>query len=398
MTATATLDQAWFAHQNLIENQRQLLLSQPWADDPELQVAAHEILVQIQAHAWNHIIGGRTDSPILYSHATYFPGVYNWGNPCVDFNYHYSFLDGRRRYRLYGNRGTSHALDLQVQGSYFGGPGARRTWASLEFDELESGPDGNFDAIVAAEPHSGNWIALDPDSAHNFMLVREIFADWGKEQPARLHIENLDSAQPGTASSESELIERLQRAGQFISAGLEEFVVKRQRTLLSTVGVNQFSGTVIEKNTSAVHPRAHYPAALFELEPDSAMLIECALPNARYWNVQLLDFWRGSLNYADRQSSLNLRQARVDADGVFRAVLCVDDPGVPNWLDPAQRRRGLIQFRFFFGDSEPLPTMRSIPLPDLRDHLPAETPIVTPEQRSAHLADRRRRALSRFGY
>lgn len=396
--ATTTIDQAWRAYQDLIEDQRQILLSQPWADDPELRVAAHEIIAQIQAHAWNHVIGGRTDSPILYSHATYFPGVYNWGNPCVDFNYHYSFLDGARRYRLYGNRGTSHALDMQVQGSYYGGPGARKTWASMEFDDLKADPDGNFEAVIAAEPQPGNWIALDPDSAHNFMLFREIFADWGCEKPARLHLENLDPATPATASTEAQLVERLDRAGQFIAGGLAEFVVKRQQTLLATVGMNKFSGTVIEKNTSAVHPKAYYPAALFELEADSAILIECPLPNARYWNVQVLDFWRGAVNYADRQSSLNLAQAHVDADGVFRAVLSAVDPGVPNWLDTAGRTTGLLQFRFFFGDVEPVPTMRSLPLAAVREHLPADTPSVTPEHRTAQLADRRRGALSRFGY
>ena len=154
----------------------------------------------------------------------------------------------------------------------------------------------------------------------------------------------------------------------------------------------------LEKTTTAVHPHASYPAALFEIDPGTALVVECELPQARYWNVQLLDHWRGCVDYAERQSSLNMTQARLDADGVFRAVVSLTDPGVPNWLDPAGRHRGLIQFRFFFTDAEPLPDLRVVPLARLRDHLPGETPHVAPEVRRVALADRRRRALSRFGY
>ena len=51
---------------------------------------------------------------------------------------------------------------------------------------------------------------------------------------------------------------------------------------------------------------------------------------AKYWSIDLCNFWLESLDYANHQSSLNGHQAVVDPDGVFRADVTHDDPGVPN--------------------------------------------------------------------
>jgi hypothetical protein len=81
----------------------------------------------------------------------------------------------------------------------------------------------------------------------------------------------------------------------------------------------------------------------------------------------------------------------LDTDGVFRAVIAHTDPGVPNWLDTAGHPVGLIAARYFRAETTPVPTMRTVPLAALRDHLPADTLKVTPAQRQESL---RARALS----
>ena len=40
-----------------------------------------------------------------------------------------------------------------------------------------------------------------------------------------------------------------------------------------------------------------------------------------------------TVDWVNRQSSLNDAQAHIDSDGRFRAVISQQDPGVPNWLD-----------------------------------------------------------------
>jgi len=79
------------------------------------------------------------------------------------------------------------------------------------------------------------------------------------------------------------------------------------------------------------------------------------------------------------------RQAVLDADGKFRAVLDLTDPGVPNWLDPVGNTRGKLQTRWYLGDSYPLPSIKKVKLSELREHLPADTPTVSPAERAREL-------------
>jgi hypothetical protein len=94
-------------------------------------------------------------------------------------------------------------------------------------------------------------------------------------------------------------------------------------------------------------------------------------------------------------SSLNGATAKVSSDGKFRAVIALEDPGVPNWMDPAGFKQGTIYGRWFDCDSAPLPALKRVKLSELRDHLPKDTPIVTPEERAAELRARVRAAQRR---
>jgi hypothetical protein len=101
------------------------------------------------------------------------------------------------------------------------------------------------------------------------------------------------------------------------------------------------------------------------------------------------------VDWVNRQSSLNDAQAHIDADGCFRAVISHRDPGVPNWLDKADYPWGVIQMRFYRASSYPVPTMKKVPVREVREHLPAATPVVTLEQRREQLRARREGAQLR---
>jgi hypothetical protein len=87
--------------------------------------------------------------------------------------------------------------------------------------------------------------------------------------------------------------------------------------------------------------------------------------------------------------------AKVDTDGKLRAVVSLEDPGVPNWLDPAGYTEGTIYGRWYECDTEPLPAIHRVPLTQLRDHLPANTPSVRPQERAAEIRERVRAAQRR---
>ncbi len=120
------------------------------------------------------------------------------------------------------------------------------------------------------------------------------------------------------------------------------------------------------------------------------MILETELPKKnRYWNVQINDELWNAVEFIHRQSSLNGHQARLDADGRFRAVISLQDPGVPNWLDTGGYLQGMLIGRWYAADSTPMPTLKRVPFAELRKHLPKDTPSITAAQRAEALRARR---------
>jgi hypothetical protein len=136
----------------------------------------------------------------------------------------------------------------------------------------------------------------------------------------------------------------------------------------------------------------------YEVEPGEALIIEMPPIKGRYWGYQLGTVWGQTTDYAFHHSSINMKQAMIDGDGRFRAVLSLKDPGVPNWLDPAGIPVGSTLLRAYKTESFKLPTVTRVRLSELRKHLPSNTPVVTPEQRKEQLTGRRRSVMKRFGW
>ena len=132
------------------------------------------------------------------------------------------------------------------------------------------------------------------------------------------------------------------------------------------------------------------------LEPDEALLIEVEPPRGLYWSYSLGNPWWETIDYGSHQSSLNGHQAAVDDDGVLRAVIAHDDPGVANWLDTAGHSAGPIILRCVRTETAPVPTTRIIPFADIAQSVPANTRRVTPDERRAVLAARRLAVSKRF--
>jgi hypothetical protein len=140
----------------------------------------------------------------------------------------------------------------------------------------------------------------------------------------------------------------------------------------------------------------------FDLGSDEALVVRAWPASGNYQGIQLADLWFSSLEYANRQTSLTADQAQRAADGSYYFVIAARDPGVANWLDTVGRRRGVILLRYdgmterrF--DPAKAPTSTKVPLAELRRHLPPDIALVTPAQRSATLAARRRHVQERLG-
>jgi hypothetical protein len=139
-----------------------------------------------------------------------------------------------------------------------------------------------------------------------------------------------------------------------------------------------------------------YGMGNFACGPDEAVIVEFRRPDCRHWSVSLANFWWESLDFATRQTSLNGAQARIESDGVFRAVIAHEDPGVANWLDTAGHTRGTVAARFLLADEAPVPTFRRVSLAGLANELPPDTSRIDATERQRILERRYHAVLRRY--
>lgn len=328
----------------------------------------------------------------------------SWGLDNPDCNYSWARVRGDARYRIQGRRGSACHLEFQVNTGHFadgqmpafgGGDKAWRTVSFLSGDALESAPDGSFEIALSREEQPGNWLRLDDEAS--FVLVRQYFDDWEREEPGVFSILREDALHPPAPLTPELLRARFERLFEWLDTGARCWD-KVSRLLLS-LPENRLLMFDVANDTD--RPGLHgqtYGMGPFACAPDRALIVEFPVPRCRMWSVALANFWWESLEFGARQSSLNGHQARLDADGVFRGVIAHADPGVPNWIDADGCERGTLAVRFLFADATPKPALRSVPLARLREELPPDTPGVTPEERSAVLARRSRALQRRYAY
>ena len=312
--------------------------------------------------------------------------------PNPDAVYYYTPVSGAGVYRITGERGDAPVAGLAVGNKMIGMrevPG--RGFGNFDIDELEIGADGRFEVIFSADrpaAHAGNWLPLHPEA--DFILVRQFSYDWGAEVDMRLAIERLDVAPLKPAMTPEETDAKLSALFGGYVRNLTNVCLTAIEAPRAAGCVNKFRlNTFQDLGNTRDWPQAYYEG-VFELGPGEALILETELPAERkYWNVQVIDPLWNQVELVYRQTSLNGGTARIDSDGRFRAVLAHEDPGVHNWLDTGGNEVGELIGRWYRCSDHPIPTLTKVRLADLRDHLPGDTPAITPAEREAALHQRR---------
>lgn len=393
-----TTEQAWAAHQASIAETRALMLARPEAQDPIVRAQALYAAQAMQTVAFQMFMAPRPDYPLFYKQSVWSPFETTFGGPAADFKYQWTFLDGQRTYRVTGKRGTTLFVDFHLFKGYWTDDDMFSI-GNYDLDAFEIGPDGSFEFIMSPAPHPGNWVRLDPAVRNRVIQLREAFYDWETEQGAHFHVETLDRPASTMLLTESDINLRLQRTARYAREGVVRALSFADRAKAGAGGVNKFylMPSKARANDGA-SPRAGYCGMVFDLKPDEALIIESDTPLARYWSIQLMDLWWQTLDFSHHQSGLNGKQAHIDSDGKFRAVLSRGDPGLPNWLDPVGLPLGDALMRWYDGEEFATPRTKIVPLAEVRRHLPADTPHVSAEQRAQALLRRSRASLRRWGY
>lgn len=312
--------------------------------------------------------------------------VFKWGMDCPDCLYTGAGLRGGDTYRLWGNRGTARYVGLQTMGGM-------ASTANVLLDEIDLEPNGDFEIVLSADEHPGNWMPIAEDATQ--LVVRHFFYDWDREVASSLSIERIAGPPPSGHTAEpvdprAALARQLVALGDFVEANLDFFLQFATPEQPNTFNP-PFDGTAMG---AAAENRPVIGS--FRLAPDEALVVEVEPPQGLYWSYSIGNPWWETIDYARHQSSLNGHQAETDADGILRVVIAHEDPGIANWLDTAGHGEGPVILRCVRTETAPVPTTRVVPLSEVGDALPAITRRITPHERAAVMAARARGVAKRF--
>jgi len=323
--------------------------------------------------------------------------AFNQGGPDPDYVYLTTEVDPAGVYRISGYRGTSRFVEITQQAFDMMNPahmdGGTPLNVTHDLDDLEIGDDGYFSVVLSAErpaDHRGDWWQLDPKVSR--LLMRKCACDWNREVDASVAIDRIDDG--GADMTPEEIARRFSDLTEWID-GMISFDMRLVRYYREHHGINVLLRSTKIDEMGGLPQQAYYDG-IHEIDDDEALIVETALPKqSRYWQILVADDRFSTVDWVNRQSSLNDAQARIDSDGKFRAVISRRDPGVPNWLDKADFPWGVIQMRFNRATDFPEATVTKVPVADVRAHLPGDTPVVTPAEREEQLRRRREGAQLR---
>ncbi len=294
-------------------------------------------------------------------------------------------LSAAYNYRLHGRRGTSDFILFQVLER---ADGPFKGTSITDSDAMQFADDGSWEIFLGAERPvgvpAGNFLKLSADQAT--LLVRIAHNDWARTVEPSMAIEVLGAvAEPPPAFTPLRMATAGFALSKMLPGQLGRWVQRLDDAPLN--GVDEPCrgwGSYCSDGGS----RIWATGGRYKLAEDEALILAVPAMDLKYQNIQLGNMWAESLDYANRQTSLNGHQAHLDSDGVYRYVFAHEDPGVPNWLDVSGQPEGSMFMRWVrtAGDTQPAtPAAQVVPLAELREHLPADTPTVTAQERAATL-------------
>jgi hypothetical protein len=292
-----------------------------------------------------------------------------------DAIYHFARIRGDRAYRVFGTVERECYTSFTVHGRAPDGAMAGPLLGDVNDRQFAVAADGSYSLILSATEQPGDWLRLDP-AAHS-IVVRSYFqlSTSAQNDPnvhVRIGIEPLDGVGPPAPLSDEVFAARVREGVAFLrhttlgqampTAASNVPFVSNEPNVLPTPYSFRDSGLPVPGAADIV-----YALARWELEPDEALVMTGSFPVCAFANVMLWNRHMQTLDYRNRQSSLNMRQVELEPDGSYRIVIAHEDPGVPNWLDCEGHRHGTIFWRFLLPESDPARTAcRVVPVDQVK--------------------------------
>lgn len=313
-----------------------------------------------------------------------------WGIDNPDSVYRVIPISGDERYEIHGRVGQHRMTE-----NYFTLWDANMgTVDVLNGRTMSVDSDGSFTITVDSEPANGrpNHVRTTP-AAHEF-YIRDVLLDWGRDDPNHLEVQRLGGAcgtPPRTLDEQAEATAAMMDYFANFTGKLSHGVYK--------MPANHFNLAWSADKVGAMRNQV-YVMGRFDLAPDEAFVVDVNDGGAEYFTVPLSNIWGTTLELVDRTGSLNKAQSVAGEDGTYTYVISPVDPGVANWIDSDGLREAILTLRMAeFGENGPREDLGARGRVVKLDQLDAEVPHlarVSPQQRAAHLAERRKAYLRRL--
>lgn len=317
--------------------------------------------------------------------------VLQWGGPNADNIYRHARVHPSLTYRIVGRMHSCDDFILAIRRNFMHMEGSG-TIAELSAHDLGIGPGDDFELLLGGDGDEPNRVPL-PEGALS-VSIREYYFDWQPREPATFTIECLDADVLNAPFTSDDFAFGLEEAATHLHRSLtywNQYMIDARAEQTDNV----FGGGYDVKRGLAA---AKYAFCFYDLAPDEALVVDCDVPQSRYWSFHLYSLaWWEALEYGTRVTTRNHTQTRLSDDGRIRVVVAHEDPGVANWLDTEGRGEALLTLRYFWPTGDPpSPKAQVVKLADVRAALPDDEPVVTLEDRHAELRARRDHLAWRF--
>jgi hypothetical protein len=306
------------------------------------------------------------------------------------------------------------------------------TASVLNGKDLVHNPDGSFTITVSGSPTGPgpNHIQITDDTT--LIAARNTLSDWNNQDPMSLSIERVSGppnslfaqlggfAIPfiGPTVTKNPLLTTLVSlipplpdtppllrgtvTAVIMALGLQmEAKYIKVATVDPTTGERRQPNVFTNPTRNAEFLATQMQSAgYFQLDDGQALVLTINPGDAGYFVVPVTNDWTITDNYWDQQTSLNISQAKKNADGTYTIVVSPQDPQIWNWVSTGGLNQGTISIRFQDIDPQAtnLPTVSSqvVFLDQLASVLPAGTVPATAQDRLNQIALRKSGFNNRF--
>jgi hypothetical protein len=351
--------QSWRAFCRALEAAGEIVLAATTPATPIDRAEGYRYLTRLTRIALEMMLEhADPDFPTFYA-ASHPTAKIGGDNP--DNLYQNATIAGDRQYRIHGRRNTVSYLSFGTKANRYATEGTMVSTGELEAADMEFGPGGRFEIVVARERRPGNWLPLAADSS--MLLVRQTFLDRPSETPAEVRIERVGGPAKPAPLTPEKLDRGLAAAAAFVTGTARTFVgwVEEFRKY-----PNAFAPFPQETcYRTGGDPLIYYLHGYWQLATDEALLIESEVPECEVWNFQLDNYWMESLDYRFLPVCWNKHTARYNPDGSVTFVIAARDPGMGNFVDTAGHSCGSMLLRWTRAKSHPQPRCRVVKLAGL---------------------------------